>query len=430
MTTININDWNDKEMSNNCYYGLHNNLLSEVSIPSNQLIDNYYVFSNKINNRNKVSNQGSSGRCWMFAGLNVIRHKFIEDLKLPNSFEFSENYLLFWDKLERINYYLNVYQELDNKNIEINSQLFQHLLHNPLEDGGQWQMFVNLVNKYGLVPKTIFPETKHSGNTRGLNMVLTRKLRDYCKQIVEKKMDKKKIMEEVYRLLVKFLGKPPNKFTWEYYDKDNKYHKQVDLTPQELYKKTNINLEDYVSITNDPRNEYHQNYGVQYLNNIIEGGEVKYLNLEMDEIKNIVKKSINDNKPVWFGSDVGHYMHSKTHILSKDVFDIENYLNIEFNLTKKDRIELCDSLMTHAMCITGYNIDNYGVINRWEIENSWGNGVNEGYYVMSDKWMNEFVYQVIVEKKYLSNELVEEWEQEIKKRFNPWDPMGSLATIN
>lgn len=427
MTTININDWNDKEMNNKSYYGLHNNLLSEVSIPSNQLIDNYYIFSNKINNRNKVSNQGSSGRCWMFAGLNVIRHKFIEDLKLSTSFEFSENYLLFWDKLERINYYLNVYQQLDTKNIEINSQLFQHLLKDPLEDGGQWQMFVNLVNKYGLVPKTIFPETKHSSNTRGLNMVLTRKLRDYCKLITEKKLDVKKAMDEVFTLLVKFLGKPPNKFTWEYYDKENKYHKQVDITPQYFYKNTNINLDNYVSITNDPRNEYHQNYGVQYLNNVIEGGEVKYLNLEMDEIKNIVKKSINDNKPVWFGSDVGHFMHSKTHILSKNVFDIENYLDIEFKLTKKDRIELGDSLMTHAMCITGYNLDNYGVINRWEIENSWGNGVNDGYYVMSDKWMNEFVYQVIVEKKYLSNELLQQWDKEIKIRFNPWDPMGSLA---
>lgn len=427
MAAININDWNDKEMRKEVYYGLHNNLLSEVSIPSNQLVDNYYVFSNKIKNRNKVSNQGSSGRCWMFAGLNVIRHKFIEDLKLGNSFEFSENYLLFWDKFERINYFLNVYQELHGKNIELNSQLFQHLLNNPLEDGGQWQMFVNLVNKYGLVPKTIFPETKHSSNTRGLNMVLTRKLRDYCKQITEDKLDRQNAMEEVYTLLVKFLGKPPNKFTWEYYDKDNKYHKQVDITPQDYYHKINVNLDNYVSITNDPRNEYHQNYGVEYLNNIIEGGEVKYLNLEMDEIKGIVKKSINDNNPVWFGSDVGHYMHSKTHILSKDVFDIENYLDIEFKLTKKDRIELGDSLMTHAMCITGYNIDNYGVINRWEIENSWGNGVNEGYYVMSDKWMNEFVYQVIVEKKYLGDKLLEEWDQEIKSRFNPWDPMGSLA---
>jgi len=430
MAAININDWNDKEMTKDVYYCLHNNLLSEVSIPSNQLVDNYYIFSNKIKNRNKVSNQGSSGRCWMFAGLNVIRHKMIEDFKLANSFEFSENYLLFWDKLERINYYLNVYQELQEKNIELKSQLFQHVLNNPLEDGGQWQMFVNLVNKYGLVPKTIFPETKHSSNTRGLNMVLTRKLRDYCKEILEQKLDRKKAMEEVYTILVKFLGRPPNKFTWEYYDKENKYHKQVDITPQDYYKQTKINLENYVSITNDPRNEYHKNYGVQYLNNIMEGGEVKYLNLEMEEIKNIVKKSINDNKPVWFGSDVGHYMHSKTHILSKDVLDIENYLNVEFKLTKKDRIELGDSLMTHAMCITGYNIDNYGVTNRWEIENSWGTGVNEGYYVMSDKWMNEFVYQVIVEKKYLSSTLLEEWEQEITLRFNPWDPMGSLAEKN
>ena len=169
---INIEDWTNANLNSQCLYGLHNNLLSEVSVPSNIPLKAKHIFSNKVSKKNKVSNQESSGRCWIFAGLNVVRNKFIKDSNLRSDFEFSQNYLFFWDKFERINYYTNLYTELNQKNTPLDDHLMTHLLKDPLEDGGQWQMFVNLVEKYGLVPKSVFPETKHSSNSRGIKRFL------------------------------------------------------------------------------------------------------------------------------------------------------------------------------------------------------------------------------------------------------------------
>lgn len=427
---INIEDWSNTEINEKKFYALHNHLLSEVSLSSKVLLKTNHLFSNQIKNRNKITNQESSGRCWIFAALNVIRNKFIEDNKLTSNFEYSQSYLFFWDKFERINYYTHLYQKLFNENVTLDSRLMQHLLHNPLEDGGQWQMMVNLIEKYGLVPKSVFPETKHSSNSRGLNMVLTTKLRDYCKQIQDRKFNREESLKEVYNLLVQFLGKPPSKFTWEYKNKEDKYVKQKNLTPIMFYQNSKMDLKQFVSIVNDPREEYHKNYGVKYLNNIVEGEEVKYLNLEMKDIKDLVKKSIDGNNPVWFGSDVGKFMHSKSNILDKEVFNMEGYLDIRFELNKKDRINYGDSLMTHAMTITGYNLNDFGNINRWEIENSWGssnNSMNDGYYSMSEEWMNEYVYQIIIDRKYLNQEQLQQWSNPIISRHPPWDPMGSLA---
>jgi bleomycin hydrolase len=189
-----------------------------------------------------------------------------------------------------------------------------------------------------------------------------------------------------------------------------------------------VDLNNYVSITNDPRNPYQKNYGVQHLGNILEGKEVKYMNLEMERIMELVKKSIDNNEPVWFGSDVGQFLHSKSNIMDKKVFNMQEYLGINLGLNKRERIEYGESLMTHAMLITGYNQDRYGNIDRWEIENSWGNkGPNSGYYTMSSEWMREFVYQIVVHKKYLNENEKNLWEMNIDKRFPPWDPMGALA---
>ena len=196
----------------------------------------------------------------------------------------------------------------------------------------------------------------------------------------------------------------------------------------DFFKLTKLDMSQFVSLVNDPREQYNENYGVEYLNNIIEGNEVKYLNIKMDKMKELVKKSIDNNEPVWFGSDVGKFLHAKTNILDRRVFDMEGYLGINFELDKKDRIEYGDSLMTHAMAITGYNVDDFGNINRWEIENSWGtSAMNDGYYSMSDEWMSEFVYQVIINMKYLDTEEKKNWSKDIIKRHPPWDPMGSLA---
>jgi len=426
MSTLNPLNWVQKKIDKKILFGLHNNLLSDMSIPSNARQDKLYLFNKQVKPHSKVTNQKSSGRCWLFAALNMIRNSFIDKNKLKDDFEFSQSYLFFWDKFERVNYFINAYQE--TKGQESDSQMVQFLLKEPVGDGGQWQMFVNLVNKYGLLPKSEFPETKHSSNSRGLNMVLTKKLREYCKQIRCNEFKKDEALEEIYTILVKFLGQPPNNFTWEYLDKDNKYHQESNLTPLSFLKKININLDDYISVINDPRNTFNVNYGVKYLGNVLEGKEVKHLNKDMETIINVIKKSIDNNEPVWFGCDVGQFLNSKANIMDVNIFDMESYLDIKFSLKKKERIEYCESLMTHAMLITGYNLDEVGNINRFEIENSWGgDGPNSGYYTMTLEWAKEYLYQISINKKYLSNEDLKLSDSQIQTRFSPWDPMGSLA---
>ena len=190
----------------------------------------------------------------------------------------------------------------------------------------------------------------------------------------------------------------------------------------------NVNVNDYVSIINDPRNDYNLNYGVKYLGNVIEGKNVKHLNKDMNILIDLIKKSIDNNEPVWFGCDVGQFLHKKSNIMDMDIFDMEGYLDIKFNLKKRERIEYGESLMTHAMLITGYNLDEYGNINRFEIENSWGSdGPNSGYYTMTLEWAKEYVYQVSINKKYLSENDIKLSENQINITFDPWDPMGSLA---
>ena len=186
-------------------------------------------------------------------------------------------------------------------------------------------------------------------------------------------------------------------------------------------------LVNHVSLINDPRNVYHKAYGVKYLQNVVEGLGVLHYNVPMNILRDAVKKSIDENIPVWFGCDVGQFLHSKSKILDKKLFDIEGYLGITFNLNKRERIEYSDSLMTHAMVITGYNVDQYGQIDRWEIENSWGDGgKSKGYYTMTDEWMKEFVYQITVDSKFIPEHIKKISDEDVHL-FEPWDPMGSLA---
>jgi len=425
---INPITWINQDIPKSSFYCIYNNYLRDTMIPSYKLNQNHYLFNKKVKLHQKVTNQKSSGRCWLFAALNMIRNKFINDYDLKDDFEFSQSYLFFWDKFERINYYIETFHE--TKNHHLDSRIIQFLLKEPLEDGGQWQMCTNLIKKYGLVPKSIFPESLHSSNSRDLNMILTKKLRTFAKQIREnEEISKKQMLDEIFLILVKFLGKPPIHFYWEYVDKKNNYKRINNLTPLKfLENHVKLDVNDYLSIIHDPRNEFNKNYSVQYLGNVIEGDDVKYINLKMDRIIQLVKSSIDHNEPVWFGCDVGKYLNSSKHIMDFDLMNLKEFLGINLLLNKKERIEYGESLMTHAMLITGYNIDQYGNIERWEIENSWGTkGPNSGYYTMSNEWMKEFVYQVVIKKKFINQEELTFSQDEISKVFPPWDPMGALA---
>ncbi len=383
-----------------------------------------------------ITSQNKSGRCWLFAGLNTLRFKIMKDLNLKN-FELSQTYQMFFDKIEKANYFLeNILESLDEKT---DSRLIMWLMNAPLNDGGQWDMFTSIVEKYGVVPKNIMPETFASSNSARMNNILTLKLRgfafklrkDYQNKVAIEKLraDKKEMLKEFYRLLTLFLGNPPQKFTFEYRNNDKKFHQDLDLSPQEFYKKyVDINLKDYISIINAPTKDkpFNHTFTVQYLGNVEGGNKVKYLNVEMKDFKKMAISQLKDGIPVWFGCDVGKKMHRENGILDENIYTYEETLQTNFALDKAGRLDYGASLMTHAMVITGVNLIN-SVPNRWKIENSWGdkNG-KKGYFVMSDKWFDEYNFQIVVNKKYLSDELIKAWDLEAIV-LKPWDPMGSLA---
>ena len=436
---INPEEWKNKKVEEKDIIALHNNSIFNLLIPSTKRMENYHIFSNKLKTENIVSNQKNSGRCWMFAGLNVIRNKFIRDYNLKNSFEFSQNYLFFWDKLERMNYIMNLIKKLYKKGEKRNSRKIENILGTFMDDGGNWSMLTNLIKKYGLVPDIAFPETYHSSSSDDINTLLKKKIKEYTRDIYNKSLDKEKAVKEVYMLLVKCFGKPPNNFDWEYMDKKEKYQIKKDLSPEKFMKLVKNDLSDYVYLINDPRNEYGCNYSVEHLNNMEEGNKIKYLNVEMEIIKSLVKKSIDNNEGVYFACDVGKYLLGKENLMDTEIYKMDELLEMNFNLTKKEKLMYYDTQPTHAMVITGYNKIGKE-INRWQIENSWGDGEAnienicknsgndyKGYYSMTDKWMDEYVFEVGINKKYVTNEIKKKWNENIKYVYPLWDPFGTLA---
>ena len=251
--------------------------------------------------------------------------------------------------------------------------------------------------------------------------------RTFVKDIYKNNFNKQQALQKTFEVLIRFFGEPPKEFTWNFKDKDNV--ERFTGSPLEFMSDfCKINLTDYVSLTHDPRHSTNQLYGVKHLGNV-EGGEpVKYLNIPINRFKTVTKSAIDDNIPVWFGSDVGQFFNSKCALLDKKSFDYMKFLDISDTMNKKDRIQYCESTMTHAMCYVGYNEDQFGSINYWKIENSWGSdGVFKGHLMCSDQWYKEYTYQLIVPKKYLKNTELNLWNGQISQEFPLWDPMGSLA---
>ena len=385
----------------------------------------------------EITSQKQSGRCWMFAGLNVIRSRIMRERGMKN-FELSQAYLFFYDKLEKSNYFLeNILENLDEPT---SGRLMAFLVQAPLGDGGQWDMLRGLIHKYGLAPKTAYPETVHSSSSREMNSCLTEKLReDACilrrkhaagADEAELRAAKAAMMEEIYRFLCICLGKPPKTFDFEYRDKDENFHRDCDLTPKTFMEKyVTMNLDDYVSLINAPTADkpYGRSYTVKCLGSVKEAGPVRYLNLPIEELKRAAIAQMQDGEPVWFGCDVGKSSSREGGILDVDLYGLEELLDTKFTMTKAERLDYGHSLMTHAMVFQGVNLDEAGRPNRWRVENSWGKDPGkDGYYVMTDKWFNEYMYQVVVNKKYLTPEQLAAFEAE-PIELEPWDPMGSLA---
>ncbi len=396
-----------------------------------------HTYSDVVNNEmKKVTNQKASGRCWGFAGLNLMRISLSEKYNLGN-FEFSQNYFMFFDKLEKSNYFLeNILKTLDES---YDSRLMMHLLDSPVQDGGQWDMFVNLIEKYGVVPQSVMAESFQSSQSRMMNQFLTRKLREFAwklremnskgKKLADLRKEKEKMMSVIYSMLCVCLGNPPDKFDWQTRDKKNKFIRLTDLTPIDFYKKhSNVDLKDKVCLIHAPMSNKKMNelYTVDFLGNVVGGQIIKYANVEIEDIKRAAIKSIKNNESIWFGCDVGKMFHRDLGLMDMDLYDYEAVFGTEFPMSKATRLEYGDSQMTHAMLFTGVDIVN-GKPRRWRVENSWGvKGGDKGYYLMTDKWFDEYNYEIVVDKKYLPKRILELFEKEPIK-LAPWDPMGALA---
>ena len=388
-------------------------------------------FSNLIKKELPATTQMATGRCWGFAGLNLMRLQVVDSLEL-NTFEFSQNYFMFWDKLEKANYFLeNIIKSRDES---YESRLITHLLKAPVQDGGQWDMFVNLINKYGAVPKDVMPETNHSSKSGAMNYILTHKLREFA-SILRKKPAKNSsalkndMMETIYNLLAMFLGQPPDVINWSTRNKDNRHIVISDMTPIDFCKKyADINIKDKVCLIHAPMSnkKFNTMYTVEYLGNVVEGQIIKYLNVDIKELKKSAMDSIKNNEAVWFGCDVGKRFSRDMGVLDMGIYDYENVFQTSFKMNKQTRLEYGDSEMTHAMLLTGVDIKKRNST-KWKIENSWGTkSGNQGYMMMTDEWFDEYTYEVVIDKKYLNKRLLKFLDME-PVALAPWDPMGALA---
>ena len=396
-----------------------------------------HTFSDIVTGQMKVTNQKSSGRCWGFAGLNLFRIYLGRKYNLKK-FEFSQNYFIFCDKLEKSNYFLeNIIKTADEP---LDGRLVMHLLSDPIQDGGQWHMFVNLIEKYGVLPQTEMPESFQSSQSMRMNRMITRKLRGFAKDLrvaYEKGADTKKlrVMKEdmlrtIYQMLTICLGSPPEKFEWQIRDKDKKFHRFEKLNPKQFYKEhVGLDLNDYVCLINCPMSDkaYNEIYTVDYLGNVVEGSIIRYLNLPSKRLKEVAAASIKDDHPVWFGCDVGKHFHRNLGVMDMDIFDFELFYSTDFPMTKTDRLEFGDSQMTHAMLFTGVDLDGRGHPRKWQVENSWGEKRSDkGYDIMTDSWFDEYNYEVVVYKDYITKDEFSLYQKD-PVVLPPWDPMGALA---
>ena len=386
------------------------------------------------------TDQERSGRCWMFASLNTMRTRVMKKYGVKE-FELSQAYPLYWDKLEKSNWFLeNILATLDEP---LDGRMMAFLLADPVGDGGQWDMFRALVKKYGVVPKEAMPETANSKNTGSLDGYLTRYLRKCACELRDAhaagsdeaalRALKKGFMENVQKLLTICLGQPPKRFDIRLRDNDGKLVLQGNFTPQGFFAEAvDMPVDDYVSIVSAPTADkpYMRTYTVDKLGNVVEAGGVRYLNLPPAELKRLAIAQLKDDLPVWFGCDVDQSYLREEGIMDLDALDIDSLFgfDIDAGFDKAQRLDYGESAMTHAMVLEGVNLDADGRSTLWKVENSWGkdHGKN-GFDSIADSWFDEYVYQIVVDKKYLTPEQRAVFETDDPIVLAPWDPLGALA---
>lgn len=389
-------------------------------------------FSDKVLSRG-ITDQKSSGRCWLFTGLNVMRAKMIAQYDLP-SLEFSQSYGFFWDQLEKSNLFLQGI--IDTADRPMDDRMVEHLFKNPLSDGGQFTGVMDIVMKYGVVPKGVMPETFSSENTAQMANFIKLKLREFGLQLRDQaakgakakqlEQSKTEMLGTIYRMLVLTLGEPVTEFQWVMRDADGKPRGEMKTyTPQSFFKEF-INedyVNDYIMVMNDPSRPYWKVYEIDYDRHAYDGHNWLYVNLPMDEIKPMAIASIKDSTMMYFSCDVGKFLNQKRGLLDLRNYDYDSLFGTTFGMDKKQRIQTFASGSTHAMTLMAVDLDANGKPKKWMVENSWGQVEYKGHLIMTDQWFDEYMFRLAVNKKYVPAKVLELLEKEKPVRLPAWDPM-------
>lgn len=389
-------------------------------------------FSNKVNSK-AVTDQKSSGRCWMFTGMNVMRSKAIAKHNLPADFQFSQAYTFFWDQLEKSNLFLQAV--LDHRAKSMEDKHVEWLFKNPIGDGGQFTGVADLVTKYGLVPKDVMPETFSSNSTSRMSNILSLKLREYGlelrkmannKSTTEQQLQDRKteMLKTIYRILVMTIGEPPTEFTWTQRDASGKAVSTDTYTPQSFFKKfVDEDFSKYYMIMNDPTREYYKVYEIEYDRHVYDGKNWVYLNLPMEDIAPLAIASIKDSTMMYFSCDVGKFLDRDKGWLDVNNYDYASLFGTSFNMTKKERVATFASGSSHAMTLCAVDLDANGKPLKWMVENSWGSSYgHNGFLIMTNEWFNEYMFRVVVEEKYIPARILTLTKQK-PIMLPPWDPM-------
>ncbi len=360
-----------------------------------------------------VTNQKQSGRCWLFALVNTLRHQFAEKYQVKD-FNLSQKYLFFWDRVERANIFYS--RMIATANRPADDREVTSYLAGPDSDGGQWAMAAALVQKYGVVPVSVYPETVNVENTTALDTVLNRKLRlDGMKlrDLVNNghsdddiNATRQKMLSEVYRMTAYAFGEPPTQVNFSYRDDKKGFHKISGLTPQDFYQQYFVvDLDDYVVLSDSPDKDYKKLYALPSQNNVAGGKSIEFLNLPMTTLKQAAIAQLKDGEGVWFGNDVLEQMDRKSGYLDSQLYRYSELFDVDLAMSKAQRLQYHQAEVSHAMTLTGVDLNDDQEPTKWKVENSWGdkNG-DKGYFTMADNWMDDYVYEVVVHKKYLTPE--------------------------
>ncbi len=383
-------------------------------------------FSHRVPSKG-ITNQERSGRCWLFTGLNVLRAQMMKEHDLPK-LELSQCYNFFYDQLEKSNLFLQ--GMIDYADRPMDDKMVDWLFRHPLNDGGQYTGLADNLSKYGVVPSEVMAETFSSNNTDRLRSLISLRLREDGLRLRRMKADgasDKQLAvakEEIYRMLARTLGVPPSEFTWTRRDSDGKVVSTKKYTPQSFYKEFAGNdlKHNYVMLMNDPTREYHKLYEIDFDRHTYDGDNWTYINLPMDEIKAMAVKSIKDSTAMYFSCDVGKFLDRDRGVLDMDAFDYESLMGTPFTMDKADRIRTYASGSSHAMTLVAVDLDQEGKPLKWMVENSWGPGANDGHLIITDPWMDEYMFRLVVEKKYVPAETLKILKQK-PVMLPAWDPM-------